>query len=65
MIFKKITLFKWLILPIILFVRLTVVQVEGIILCFPTFIILRFYENHKRLSGKRYTIVDYKVRMNN
>lgn len=65
MIFKKITLFKWLILPIILFVRLTVVQVEGIILCFPDFIILRFYENHKRLFGKRYTIVDYKVRMNN
>lgn len=65
MIFKKITLFKWLILPIILFIRLTVVQVEGIILSFPNFIILHFYENHKRLSGKRYTIVDYKVRMNN
>lgn len=65
MIFRKIVLLKWLFLPVIIFVRLVVIQIEGFIFRVPFCDILRFYENHQESDKKRNTIVDCKVRMNN
>lgn len=65
MIFRKIVLLKWLFLPVIIFVRLVVIQIEGLIFRAPFCNILCFYEYHHKSDKKRNTIVDYKVRMNN
>lgn len=65
MILIKITLLKWLLLPVILCVRLIVIQIERLFFI-PLFIThSAFYENYQQLDKKRSTIVDYKVRMNN
>ena len=64
-VFRKITLLKWLFLPVIIFVRLIVVEISRFILCMPFFNILCFYENYQKSNKKRNTIVDFKVRMNN
>ena len=65
MILKKITLLKWLFLPVILCVRLIVIQIEALIFI-PLFVTYSaFYENYQEADKKRSTIVDYKVRMNN
>ena len=64
-VFRKITLLKWLFLPVIIFVRLIVAEISGFILCMPFCNILCFYENYKKSDNKRNTIVDFKVRMNN
>ncbi len=65
MIPRKIILLKWLFLPVIIFVRLIVVQIEGLIFRVSFCNIFCFYENHQESYKKRNTIVDYKVRMNN
>lgn len=65
MIFKKVTLLRWLILPVILCVKLIVVQIEGFILNLPLCSTFCFYENTIEFSGKRNTVIDDKVRMNN
>lgn len=65
MIFRKIVLLKWLFLPVIIFVRLVVIQIEGLIFRVPFCDIPCFYENHNESDKKRNTIVDCKVRMNN
>ena len=62
---RKIILLKWLFLPVIIFVRLIVVHIEGLIFCVSFCNILCFYENHQESDKKRNTIIDYKVRMNN
>lgn len=62
---RKIILLKWLFLPVIIFVRLIVVQIEGLIFRVSFCNIFCFYENHQESDKKRNTIVDYKVRMNN
>lgn len=64
-IFRKSILLKWLFLPVILCVRLIVIQIEGLIPYIPFFNVFCFYENHQKSDKKRNTIVDYKVRMNN
>ena len=64
MIIRKITLLKWLFLPVILCVRLIVIQIEGLIFI-PLLTYSAFYENYQESGKKRNTIVDYKVRMNN
>lgn len=64
-VFRKITLLKWLFLPVIIFARLVVIQSEKLILCVPFCNILFFYENCQKSDKKRNTIVDFKVRMNN
>ncbi len=65
MIFRKIILLKWLFLPVIIFVRLAVVQIEGLIFCVPFCNIFCYCENSQETYKKRNTIVDCKVRMNN
>ena len=65
MIFRKIVLLKWLFLPVIIFVRLIVVEIGSLVLCIPFCDIFCLYENHKESYKKRNTIVDCKVRMNN
>ena len=65
MIFRKIVLLKWLFLPVIIFVRLVVIEIRSLVLCIPFCNIFRFYENRKESDKKRNTIVDCKVRMNN
>lgn len=62
---KKITLLKWLFLPVILCLCLITVEVSGLIFCTPFCNVFCFYENYQRSGKKRNTIVDYKVRMNN
>lgn len=64
-IFIKSTLLKWLVLPVIICVRLIVVQIEGLVLYAPFCYAFYFYENHQELDKKKSTIVGYKVRMNN
>lgn len=64
MVIRKITLLKWLFLPVILCVRLIVIQIEGLIFI-PLLTYSAFYENYQESDKKRSTIVDYKVRMNN
>lgn len=64
MILKKITLLKWLLLPVILCVRLIVIQIERLIFI-PLLTYPAFYENYQGSDKKRSTIVDHKVRMNN
>ena len=64
-VFRKITLLKWLFLPVIIFVRLIVAEISGLILYTPFCNILRFYENDRKYDSKRNTITDFKVRMNN
>ncbi|MDE6781437.1 MAG: hypothetical protein K2J40_08270 [Ruminococcus sp.] len=59
-----IILLKWLLLPVILYVRLIVVQIEGIIFSVAFCDIFCFYENNEPRK-KRCTVIDYKVRMNN
>lgn len=65
MVFRKIILLKWLFLPVILCVRLIVIQTEGLLLIplFATY--SAFYENYQESDKKKCTIVDCKVRMNN
>lgn len=65
MIVKKITLLKWLFLPVILCLRLITVEVSGLIFCTSFCDVFCFYENYQESGNKRNTIVDYKVRMNN
>ncbi len=65
MIFRKIVLLKWLFLPVIIFVRLIVVELKSFVLCIPFCNIFHLYENHQESDKKRSTIVDCKVRMNN
>lgn len=65
MILKKITLLKWLFLPVILCLRLITVEVSGLIFCTPFYDVFCFYENYRESDKKRNTIVDCKVRMNN
>lgn len=62
---RKITLLKWLFLPVILCLRLIVVQIDGLIFYAPFRDIFCFYKNYQEDDKKRNTIVDYKVRMNN
>ncbi len=62
---RKITLLKWLFLPVILCLRLIVIQIDGLIFYAPFCDIFCFYENYQEADKKRNTIVDYKVRMNN
>lgn len=62
---RKITLLKWLFLPVIIFVRLIVIHIEGLIFRISFCNIFCFYENHQESDKQRNTIVDYKVRMNN
>ena len=64
-VFRKITLLKWLFLPVIIFVHLIVAEFVGLVLCMPFCNILCFYENYQESDKKRNTIVDFKVRMNN
>ena len=64
-VFRKITLLKWLFLPVIIFVRLIVTEISGFILYTPFCNILCFYENYLKYDNKRNTIIDFKVRMNN
>lgn len=64
-VFRKITLLKWLFLPVIVFMRLIVAEFVGMVLCVPFLNILCFYENYPEFSKKRNTITDFKVRMNN
>lgn len=64
-VFRKITLLKWLFLPVIIFVRLIVAEISGFILYTPFCNILRCYENYRKYDSKRNTITDFKVRMNN
>lgn len=64
-IFRKSILLKWLFMPVIICVRLIVVQIEGLIFYAPFCNVFCFYENHQESDKKRNTIVDYKVRMNN
>jgi len=64
-IIRKITLFKWLFLPVIIFVRLITVEIVKLIFCVNFYNILCFCENHQESDKKRNTIVDCKVRMNN
>lgn len=61
----KIILLKWLFIPVIIFVRLVVAEIEGFVFCVPFCNIFCFYENHQESDKKRNTIVDCKVRMNN
>ena len=64
-VFRKITLLKWLLLPVIIFVRLIVSEISGFILYTRFCNILRCYENYREYDNKRNTITDFKVRMNN
>lgn len=61
----KITLIKWLFLPVIIFVRLVVVEIKSLVLCIYFCSVFCYYENHQESDKKRNTIVDFKVRMNN
>ncbi len=65
MIFEKVTLLKWLLLPVILCVKLVVVQIDGFILSSPLYQTFHIYENTIEFYCKRNTTVDDKVRMNN
>lgn len=65
MIIRKITLLRWLFLPVILCVRLIVVQVEGSVIYAPLCNLFCFYGNYQESDKRRNTIVDHKVRMNN
>ncbi len=65
MVIRKITLLKWLFLPVILCLRLITVEVSGLIFCTPFCDVFCFYENYQESDKKRNTIIDYKVRMNN
>lgn len=65
MILRKIILLKWLFLPVILCVRLIVIQTEGLILMPLLATYSSFYENYQESDKKRHTIIDCKVRMNN
>lgn len=65
MIIRKIAILKWLFLPVILCVRLIVIQTEELLLI-PLFVMYStFCKNYQESDKKRNTIVDYKVRMNN
>lgn len=65
MIIKKVVLLKWLLLPVILCVKLIVVQIEGFILSIPLCNTLCICENTIEFGRARNTIIDDKVRMNN
>lgn len=64
-IFKRVILLKWLLLPVILCVKLFVVQIEGFILSFPLCHTFYIYENTVEFVRKRNTTIDDKMRMNN
>lgn len=65
MIFRKIVLLKWLFLPVIIFVRLVVVEVKSLVFSVFFCYVFCIYKNHHNSDKKRNTIVDCKVRMNN
>lgn len=62
-VFRKITLLKWLFLPVIIFARLIVTEISGIVL-FISFNILYLCETYQKPEIKN-TLTDFKVRMNN
>ncbi len=62
---RKITLLRWLFLPVILCLRLITVEVSGLLFCTPFGCEFRLLENYQELYNTRNTIVIYKVRMNN
>lgn len=64
-IFKKIILLKWLLLPVILCVKLIVVQIDGFILSSLLYQTFHIYEDTIEFHCKRNTTIDDKVRMNN
>ena len=64
-IIKKIVLLKWLLLPVILCVKLMVVQIECFILNLPLYNTFCILENALEICIKRNTAIDDKVRMNN
>ena len=63
--FLKITLLKWIFLPVIICMRLIVVPIEGLILCIPLDEIFSVYYIYSNSELKANTIVEHKVRMNN
>lgn len=63
-IFEKIILLKWLLIPVILCVKLIVIKIEGIIFRVDFCEIFCFCESNE-VYRKINTITDYKVRMNN
>lgn len=63
MILRKIILLKWLLIPIILCVRLIIIQTERIIFSVILYYVLCFSENNK--PYKINTLTGFKVRMNN
>ncbi len=65
MVFRKVTLLRWLLLPVILCLHLITVEISGLIFCTPFCDVFYFYENYHESDKKRNTIVDFKVRMNN
>lgn len=62
---KKAVFLKWLLMPVILCVKLIVVQTEAFILCLPLYNTFCICENTVESRIKRNTAVDDKVRMNN
>lgn len=64
MIFRKIVLLKWLLLPVILCVKLIVIKIEGLIFIVDFCDMYCFRESNE-VYRKINTITDYKVRMNN
>lgn len=62
-IFRKITLLKWIFIPVIIFARLIVSEISVIVL-FISFNILYLCENYQKSEIKN-TPINFKVRMNN
>lgn len=62
-VFRKITLLKWIFIPVIIFARLIVSEISGIVL-FISFNILYLCENYQKPEIKN-TPINFKVRMNN
>jgi len=64
-IIKKIVLLRWLLLPVILCVKLMVVQIECFILSLPLYNTFCICKNALDMGIKRNSSIDNKVRMNN